>query len=559
MEILVLILLILLVVYICFSNHKRKLNILNRISNEFGKKPKDFHEEFDMNFVRMYYKARKENENVNESIDELTWNDLDMDTVFKRTNYTSTTFGETYLYYKFREVAYDSKKWAITEELINSLMKNDSLRNSIKLELSKVGKINDERFINFVYNPDFNKIKGYYKYPLLAVSLVISVLLMFFDNKIGIFGTVFFMCINILFYQSAKIYLEDNFSVMAYLLNNIKLCQKLSKIKDNDFSKFRLETEKILSNFAKLRKVKRYSFALSKRGANLFSDIDLVTEYIKMFFMIDIIAYQNIAKILEENKEYLYLIYDLVAQLDFAVSLSYYRESIDGYVTPEFIDKNVMELENIYHPLIDNPIKNSITIDRNIIFTGSNASGKYTFIKAVALNCILAQSLNMALCSKYRCQFSKVITSMAIRDDILEGDSYFIAEVKSLKRLLDSLNGNIPILAFVDEILKGTNTIERISASASVLKYVGRTNARMLVATHDIELTQMITTGYDNYHFRETITDTNVLFDYKLKYGPSTTRNAIKLLKVMDFKTSVVNDANNIYDSFIKSQKWSKV
>lgn len=88
MEILVLILLILLVVYICFSNHKRKLNILNRISNEFGKKPKDFHEEFDMNFVRMYYKARKENENVNESIDELTWNDLDMDTVFKRTNYT---------------------------------------------------------------------------------------------------------------------------------------------------------------------------------------------------------------------------------------------------------------------------------------------------------------------------------------------------------------------------------------------------------------------------------------------------------------------------------------
>ena len=81
----------------------------------------------------------------------------------------------------------------------------------------------------------------------------------------------------------------------------------------------------------------------------------------------------------------------------------------------------------------------------------------------------------------------------------------------------------------------------------------------MLVATHDIELTQMITTGYDNYHFRETITDTNVLFDYNLKYGPSTTRNAIKLLKVMDFKTSVVNDANNIYDSFIKSQKWSKV
>ena len=143
---------------------------------------------------------------------------------------------------------------------------------------------------------------------------------------------------------------------------------------------------------------------------------------------------------------------------------------------------------------------------------------------------------------------------------------------------MDSLNGNIPILAFVDEILKGTNTIERISASASVLKYVGRTNAierisasasilkyvnttnaRILVATHDIELTQMIETGYDNYHFREVITDTNVLFDYKLKYGPSTTRNAIKLLKVMDFKSNILNDANYIYDSFIKSEKWPKL
>ena len=86
MEILILLLLILLVVYVIFSRHKIRIDIINRVNNEFGKKPKDFHEEFDMNFVKQYYKARKENENINESIDELTWNDLDMDNVFKRTN-----------------------------------------------------------------------------------------------------------------------------------------------------------------------------------------------------------------------------------------------------------------------------------------------------------------------------------------------------------------------------------------------------------------------------------------------------------------------------------------
>lgn len=203
-------------------------------------------------------------------------------------------------------------------------------------------------------------------------------------------------------------------------------------------------------------------------------------------------------------------------------------------------------------------MKNSILIKNNILFTGSNASGKSTFIKAVALNCILAQSLNTALCSKYRCKFSNVVTSMAIKDNILSGDSYFIAEIKSLKRLLDSLNGEIRVLAFVDEILKGTNTIERISASASILKYAESTNGRLLVATHDMELTQILET-YENYHFSETVTEDEVTFDYKLKKGPSNTRNALKLLKAMNFNNEVVSLSNQVCNNFIETEKWGKL
>lgn len=216
-------------------------------------------------------------------------------------------------------------------------------------------------------------------------------------------------------------------------------------------------------------------------------------------------------------------------------------------------------MENLYHPLIDEPVKNSIFIKDNIIFTGSNASGKSTFIKAIALNCILAQGLNTALCSSYKCKFSKVVTSMAIKDDILEGDSYFIAEIKSLKRLLNSLNGEIRVLAFIDEILKGTNTVERIAASASILDYGKESKAKILVATHDMELTEMLGEKYDNYHFRETVTDKEVLFDYKLHKGPSKTRNAIKLLKAMDFDKEVVNTANEIYSDFIINKKCDRL
>lgn len=549
---------IVLVIYLSYYRRKKRAELLKKLNDSFGKKPKKYNEDFDMSFVKHYYEMRKKQEGDNESIDELTWNDLDLDDVFKRINYTKTTLGESYLYYKLREVSYDKNDWNDMEELIDILMNNESLRNEVSLNLIKVGKLNDNSLTNFIYKPEFSKIKGYYKYPILAIAFILSIILSFINTKIGMPLLILFFCTNILFYQSAKIYLEENFNTMIYLYKNIIMCQSLCKIKDKSFSKFNNQIKDILKKCNGLKRVNKYGSTLGK-SRNLLSDADLLLEYFKMFFMLDIIAYQNITKILDKNKENFYEIYDLIAKLDFALSIAFFRKSVEEYVKPEFTDNDNIEFENIYHPLVDNPVKNSILIKNNIIFTGSNASGKSTFIKAIAVNCIMAQSLNTALCSKYKCRLSKVVTSMAIRDNIVAGDSYFISEIKSLKRLLDSLNSSIPVFAFIDEILKGTNTIERISASASILKYTKNTNSRILVATHDIELTEMLDEGYDNYHFRETVTDDEVLFDYKLKEGPSKTRNAIKLLKVMDFEPKVVNLANEVYTSFVENKKWSKV
>lgn len=548
---------IIVILSVVYYNMKSKGKFIKSLNESFGHKPKDYLEDFDMTFLKNHYKIRKKNESSGESIDELTWNDLDMDTVFKRINYTKTSLGEAYLYYKLREISYNEDEWTSLEKLINLFTINEDLRNKVSLLLMKVGKLNDLNLTNFIYNPKFSKIPSYYKYPLLSLGFIFSIFLSFIYTKVGLILSFIFLCINILSYQSEKIFLEDRFKVMIYLLNNINLCISLSKIKDKNFEFFKNEVSSALHNFKALNRVKIYGNSFQKKE-NAFTDIDIIFDYIKMFFMVDIIAFQNSVKILEKNKENLYKIYDIVAKLDFTLSLAYYRKSLSEYTIPEFIESDDIVLENLYHPLIDNPVKNSILIKNNILFTGSNASGKSTFIKAVALNCILAQSLNTALCSKYRCKFSNVVTSMAIKDNILSGDSYFIAEIKSLKRLLDSLNGEIRVLAFVDEILKGTNTIERISASASILKYAESTNGRLLVATHDMELTQILET-YENYHFSETVTEDEVTFDYKLKKGPSNTRNALKLLKAMNFNNEVVSLSNQVCNNFIETEKWGKL
>ena len=144
---------ILLFVFILvFYNYYCKSKVVKNLNDIFGELPRDFFEDFDMGFVKQYYNIRKSHEAFNESIDELTWNDLEMDTVFKRINYTKTTLGESYLYYKLREIKYNKDEWEELEKLIKLFSSNEKLRNEVIILLQNVGKINDLNLINFIYN-----------------------------------------------------------------------------------------------------------------------------------------------------------------------------------------------------------------------------------------------------------------------------------------------------------------------------------------------------------------------------------------------------------------------
>ena len=198
----------------------------------------------------------------------------------------------------------------------------------------------------------------------------------------------------------------------------------------------------------------------------------------------------------------------------------------------------------MFHPLLTDPVKNSISVSKGVLLTGSNASGKSTFLKSAAICQIFAQTIYTCPAQDYRTDFFKVISSMALTDNLLNNESYFIVEIKSLKRIFDEL-GDVPVLCFVDEVLRGTNTKERIAASTVILKSLSQKNAFVFAATHDIELTELLSEYMENYHFSETVTDT-VTFDYKIKKGPSVSRNAIKLLDMYGFGKEIVKEAEKL-------------
>ena len=152
-------------------------------------------------------------------------------------------------------------------------------------------------------------------------------------------------------------------------------------------------------------------------------------------------------------------------------------------------------------------------------------------MKALAINLILAQTIETATADAFSYRPGLVYTSMANADDVLSGDSYFMAELKSIRRLFD-IETHMPVYCFIDEIFKGTNTTERIAASESVLSYLNhQPEYRIVAATHDIELSELLK---DEIHF-----------DYKIKKGKANTRNAIELLRITNFPNKIYKRAKD--------------
>ena len=146
---------------------------------------------------------------------------------------------------------------------------------------------------------------------------------------------------------------------------------------------------------------------------------------------------------------------------------------------------------------------------------------------------------------------------MALTDNLFEGDSYYIVEIKSIKRILDAAREKgCKVLCFVDEVLRGTNTIERIAASTQILKVFADSKIKCFAATHDIELTQLLKGQYQLYHFEGNVTDNDVHFDYVMKGGPATNRNAIKLLGALGYDKDIVDKAQHMADRFLESGSW---
>ena len=158
-------------------------------------------------------------------------------------------------------------------------------------------------------------------------------------------------------------------------------------------------------------------------------------------------------------------------------------------------------------------------------------------------------TIDTACCTSLSMPQLKVMTSMAIRDDVVSGESYYVREVRYLKRMLDEIGQGTMTLYVIDEILKGTNQKERLAASEAVLKYLTHFPGFCMIATHDIELVNKLQEMYAPYYFESHITENNVTFDYCIHPGRGGESNALALLRAFGFPDEIIQDANQTISS----------
>lgn len=235
--------------------------------------------------------------------------------------------------------------------------------------------------------------------------------------------------------------------------------------------------------------------------------------------------------------------FQTIAQVEALSSLCVIAQVKETYCFPEFIDKTtpVLNFKRSYHPLISEKeaIANHMDIaNETYIITGSNMSGKTTFLRTIGINSKLAFAGAPVCAKEYVTSFFDVYTSMRIQDDVNEGISTFYAELLSIKTMMDHSKLQKPMLVLIDEIFKGTNSADRITCAKEAISRLHQPWITTMVSTHDFELCSLDSDEAihaHNYHFEESYLGDEIQFDYTLKKGKCTTTNAKALMRLAGF------------------------
>ena len=547
------------------SKHSEK-DFIKKLHKEYGAENNREYKSDELNaHISMYYRKHE----AGHQIDDITWNDLNLDDVYRKINYSHSAAGDEYLYYKLRTPIQRTEELEHFESHVRYFMEHEEERVAMQLQFARLGRMGKYSLYEYLDYLDTLGERNSIRYFLAIILVFLAVGMMFYSTPVGLCALLIILCRNMIFYFKEQKEIEPYITSFHYIARLLSAANSIAGVPVEEIAD---ERKALRDGYRAMENFRRNSFIVLSGNGRVSSSsnfLEVILDYLKMIFYLDLIKFNQMLRAVRTYQAEIDNLVTVIGALESAVVVGEYRASLNGeYCVPEFVkepngagrENAFLKIEQLYHPLLNNPVKNDIEVKRGVLLTGSNASGKSTFLRAAALNVILAQTIHTSLAVSYRASVFQVYSSMSLQDDLESGDSYYMVEVKSIRRILEHVReaekNHQHVLCFVDEVLRGTNTVERIAASTQILRALAGENAICFAATHDLELTKLLADVYDNYHFEEEIAEDDIFFPYRLQKGPAVSRNAIALLKALGYEDELVADAEAMAQTFMQTGKW---
>jgi len=504
---------------------------------------------FDLEKIKCFF----ENNDVSPAyqvLTEQTCTDLDFDEFFIRINKTSSCVGQQYLYDRLRRIPHESEI-AGCDNLIQYLKNNTDFSERCRKHLSGLTH-HDAYYICSLFHDRHPTISIKMKLvirilqfmPLLLIAIFIV-----FPKTVWLLLIAGFLITNMVFhYRNKQILFVYLYSIPQFL-KLVSIARKLST--EAALDKIHPDIKGRLQSLQSLvRHLSCFKFDV-KLENDYIALLWVLKELVNIFFLLEPNFLFRSFRLMDVKRMDIEAIFNYVGHIDMLLSTSYLQKNLPYYCKPHWTDAG-LQMTDIYHPLIEQCIPNTLNTEgKSVLLTGSNMSGKSTFIRTVSINMLIAQTLNMCFARSFSGRRMKIHSAINLHDSISESQSFYMKEVLIVKDMLTESYRCRNNLFVLDEIYKGTNTLERIAAGKAVLSALAKNGNMVFVSTHDIELADLLAEEYELYHFCEQIEQNHLHFDYLLKRGKLKHRNAIKLLKIEGYPGSVIAEANTIVEKFI--------
>jgi DNA mismatch repair ATPase MutS len=364
-------------------------------------------------------------------------------------------------------------------------------------------------------------------FAFISINTFLLVTLSIILPKLFIIWLFIFLIINLTIYINTNTIISQFSGSINYILHGVTFLKNIKKDKLDIMSLKIPDYEK----FKHLRWC-TFLFHDGLTSASSESPISMLLDYIRIFLSFEALSFKITYNIILENIEVVRNLIYFIGYYDCILNIAEILEKYETSFT-DYKDCTEIDFQEMYHPLIKNPVKQSAKINSGLIITGLNMAGKSTFMKTIALNQLFSTSLGFSFSKKMSTDIFRIITSFRINDSLLQNKSRYFAEAERIASIIKNIEKD-KCLCFIDEILSGTNSKDRIHGSVEILKQLSRTNTSIVIsATHDIEIAKNLEGLYDLGYFDGNISGKNIVFDFILKPGIVSERNGLLILELL--------------------------